>query len=399
MIEAAVTLAVPEAAKSHVAYAAAFIDPAVASVRLDGDTWRFALTGPVAAGVLEAGLATLAQRYQAASAFEPAPVFSLAARKDAPGAAAVRGLAGTAIQEIHPGLFVYRPPIATLVRFLDHAVVARFARPFAAVEESYPNCIPLDSLGRALHLSSFPEHLHFLTHLKQDLAALDGFAAEARAAGPNARPAAGALAPAVLVNNPSTCYHCYAARRGTTLPGNVAVTAIAKCHRFEAANHADFGRLLEFSLREVIFLGHPDWVRDGRERTLALVRDLAEDWQLAGELVPSNDPFFTADFAAKASQQQRMAMKFEYRCVVPGEARKLAVMSSNLHGPTFAKAFDMRRQGGPLATGCLGFGLERLALALVAQHGADPAAWPEKLAAEHAAWRRHDPLAAEPPRP
>lgn len=393
MNEARVTLAVPAAAQSHVAYAAAFIDPAIASVRLEGDTWRFALSAPVAAGVLEAGLNTLAERFKAASAFEPAPIFSLPPRADAPGAAAVSALAGAAIQEIHPGLFVYRPPISTFVRFLDHAIVARFARPFGAVEESYPNCIPLDGLGRAQHLSSFPEHLHFLTHLRQDLGVLDGFAATARAQGAATRPDGAALAPAVLVNNPSTCYHCYSARRGTTIAGNVAVTAIAKCHRFEAANHADFGRLLEFSLREVIFLGHPEWVRDGREKTLALVRALAEDWQLAGELVPSNDPFFTADFAAKATQQQRMAMKFEYRCVVPGEARKLAVMSSNLHGPTFAKAFEISRAGGPLATGCLGFGLERLALALVAQHGADPAGWPKGLAADYARFRTGDPLA------
>ena len=183
MNEARVTLAVPAAAQSHVAYAAAFIDPAIASVRLEGDTWRFALSAPVAAGVLEAGLNTLAERFKAASAFEPAPIFSLPPRADAPGAAAVSALAGAAIQEIHPGLFVYRPPISTLVRFLDHAIVARFARPFGAVEESYPNCIPLDGLGRAQHLSSFPEHLHFLTHLRQDLGVLDGFAATARAQG------------------------------------------------------------------------------------------------------------------------------------------------------------------------------------------------------------------------
>lgn len=393
MAEAVIRLDVPEPCRAHIAYAAAFIHPAITAVRSAGADWHIALSEDVPAATLEAGLRLLAERYKGASAFKPEPVFTLAPPDDPGDGAAVRALAANnAIQEIHPGLFVYRPPVSTLVRFLDHAVVARFARPFAASEESYPNCIPLGSLGRAQHLSSFPEHLHFLTHLAQDLGALDGFAQDAKAQGHAARPRREALSPVALVNNPSTCYHCYSARAGATVTGNVAVTAITKCHRYEAANHADFGRLLEFSLREVIFLGHPEWVRDGREKTLALVKQLAADWQLYGELLPSNDPFFTSDFSAKASQQQRMAMKFEYRAFVPGQARKLAVMSSNLHGITFAKSFAMSRDGGPLHTGCLGFGLERLALALIAQHGADPARWPAALAGEYRAWRATDAL-------
>ena len=97
---------------------------------------------------------------------------------------------------------------------------------------------------------------------------LDAFAASAAMQG--ARTPGGAPAePVQLVHNPSTCYHCYAARRGTTIAGDLAITAIAKCHRYEAANHADFGRLLEFSLREVIFLNSPDYVRACRERRAA----------------------------------------------------------------------------------------------------------------------------------
>jgi len=393
----AVTIDFPvsDESKAQVAYAAAFIHPAVQAVGFEGARWTFELAEPVSESVLSNGLAALAKRFAAATAFRPEPIFRLAAKPGGTTRARIDALMTSgAIRGIHPGLFVFREPVSTLIRFLDHAVLVRIARPFGAVEEAYPNCIPLTDLGATDHFASFPEHLHFLTHLIQDLDILDAFAADARAEGGAVRPQTPRLSPVQLVHNPSTCYHCYAARRGTTIAGDVAITAIAKCHRYEAANHADFGRLLEFSLREVIFLGSPDYVRACREKTLELVQALATDWQLAGDLLPSNDPFFTSDFAAKAGQQHRFAMKFEYRATLPGMTKMLAIMSSNLHGPTFSKTFALRRDGGPLHTGCLGFGLERLALALIAQHGHDPQAWPAALRSDFAAWRRSDPLGA-----
>ena len=51
----------------------------------------------------------------------------------------------------------------------------------------------------------------------------------------------------------------------------MAVTALASCHRYESANHRQLGRLMEFSLREVIFLGAPEFVRDTREKCLNLI--------------------------------------------------------------------------------------------------------------------------------
>lgn len=391
MPEVSVERTIPEQSYGQVIYAAAFIHPAIERVTGDGRTWRFELSEPVDRAVLTDGLDALAKRFEGIEDFTTEPVFSLELPANRDTGFLAELAARDVIQEIHPGLFVYREPVSTLIRFLDDAVVRRFARPFSAREECYPNSIPVADLAKAQHFSSFPEHLHFLTHLRQDLSVLDRFAGKARDKGADVTPQPAQLSAVQLVQNPSTCYHCYAARAGSQVEGNVAVTALTKCHRFEAANHQDFGRLLEFSLREVIFLGEPDYVRDCREETLELVESLATDWQIYGELSPSNDPFFTADFAAKAGQQIRMAMKFEFGAAIPGRDKRLAVMSSNLHGPTFSKSFKIRRPGGPLHTGCLGFGLERLALAILAQHG-DRTSWPAKLAEDYAAWARTDPV-------
>ncbi|MBO34390.1 MAG: hypothetical protein CMM74_15680 [Rhodospirillaceae bacterium] len=388
MIEKQIRLELSGKLTSEILYAAAFIHPAVRDVSVEGSQWRFQLDGEVDAGLLERGLKKLSERFEIASDFAIDPVFTL----EFPEGGAKNGGRedlenGIAVQEIHPGLNVYRDPVSSLVRFLDQAILDRFAAPFGAVEETYPNCIPVSALGLAEHFSSFPEHLHYLVHLIQDLDELDAFAAKAKEEKDRVALDGAAFGQAELVHNPSTCYHCYASRRGGQVDANTAITAITKCHRFEAANHKEFGRLLEFSMREIVFLGHPDYIRDRRIESLRLIQELAEDWRMFGELVQSNDPFFTTDFSAKAVHQQRMAMKFEYRMTIPGQEKKLSVLSSNLHGVTFAKAFSMKRPKGPLHTGCLAFGIERMALSIIAQHGVDLNAWPENLAAEYHSWK------------
>ena len=386
-LEKTIVLPVQERSLSHVLYAAAFIHPAIKRVRCTNGVWHFALTHDVDSGVLQRALEKLRDRYANRMAEASQPLFSLAPPQYAQGGNPVERLrAQGCIQEIHPGLFVFREPVTTLASFLDDLIVDRFARAFGAREEIYPNCIPLASLGLAEHVSSFPEHLHFLGHLREDLDLIDDFARRAKLEKDKIELEEGSMSRVGLVVNPSTCYHCYASRRGTLVQEDTAVTAITRCHRYEASNHGEFGRLLEFGLREIIFLGSPEYVRTCRERSLDLVCELASSWQLFGELIPSNDPFFTSDFAVKADYQHRMSMKIEYRMFIPNEEKSLAVLSSNLHGLTFSKAFSLKRPGGPMHTGCLGFGIERLALGIIAQHGADPNGWPAGLAQSFSDW-------------
>jgi hypothetical protein len=231
--------------------------------------------------------------------------------------------------------------------------------------------------------------------LESDVDVLDAFATRARAGALAAVHAAETpLAAARLAHNPSTCYHCYARRQGQDIgPSDIAVTAITKCHRYEAINHREPGRLLEFSMREVIFLGTPDFARETRTRSLEIVEGWMRDWQLYGSLVTANDPFFSTDFANKATHQHRLALKYEYKALLP-PGRPISILSSNLHGPTFSKAFSISQSGRPINTGCIGFGLERMALAIFAQHGSEESGWPQAMASEYAAWRATDPLGA-----
>ena len=371
-------------------YAAAFLMPGLVDVSYKDGTWHFTADRPIDHDKLAVRLdATLLRFAKPAQATQS--VFAL----EPPAGTKLPGLDVPALpaQELAPGLFIFDAAFARLLRFFDDAVLRRFAPVFQPREEAYPNVIPVESLWKANHLSSFPEHLHFVSHLETDIEVLDRFAESARKEPLTSVPlGSNTFAPARLTHNPSTCYHCYARRAGQDIGDDMAVTAVTKCHRFESLNHREPGRLMEFTMREVIFLGSPDFARETRTRSLELVEALVRDWEIYGSLVTANDPFFSSDFANKAAQQLRLAMKYEYKALLPPYGT-ISVLSSNLHGPTFSKAFSIQQRGRPINTGCIGFGYERLALVIHAQHGADPARWPVKLAQEYATWCAHDPLA------
>jgi hypothetical protein len=56
------------------------------------------------------------------------------------------------------------------------------------------------------------------------------------------------------------------------------------------------------------------------------------------------------------------------------------VGSYNYHQDFFGRHLDIRLpDDAPASTGCVAFGLERLAFAFLAQYGLDPGEWPEAV--------------------
>jgi seryl-tRNA synthetase len=65
---------------------------------------------------------------------------------------------------------------------------------------------------------------------------------------------------------------------------------------------------------------------------------------------------------------------------IDNEAKPTACMSFNYHLNHFGEAWNIETaDGSPAFSGCVGFGLERLTLALFRYHGLDVAGWPERL--------------------
>ena len=57
-----------------------------------------------------------------------------------------------------------------------------------------------------------------------------------------------------------------------------------------------------------------------------------------------------------------------------------ACMSFNNHKDHFGEVWGLRdAEGGGAHTGCVAFGMDRLAVALFSTHGTEPADWPEAV--------------------
>jgi seryl-tRNA synthetase len=284
------------------------------------------------------------------------------------------------VTPVGEGQVVLRGLAADLVDLLDKKIDSMFARAFGAEREFYPSTILCTTLDRTHHFTSFPEHIDFVAHLKPDLAVINAFGKHCREGGWSADAHEGRMAQHDFAIAPSCCYHCYEAMEGWRLePPGKSVTATLGCHRYEGANHRSLSRLRAFTMREVVWVGHPRYVVESRGKAEDLIIQWAKDWELAGTFETANDCFFTEDYAVKASFQRQQQAKKELRLVIPAERQSISVFSSNFHATTFGKAFNISVGDRPATSGCVGWGYERWVYAIFSQFGFDPSLWPPKL--------------------
>ncbi|MFB6364685.1 hypothetical protein ACFCP7_11530 [Paenibacillus elgii] len=375
-------------------YAAAFIDETIRDIRLESGHIHIVHDSPKGNAAIDEQVRKLIDRFsQGDFGFKENILFEHKADTPYKGDIIAELVDRKIIKVLEPGLFIFREPFSSLMRFLDYSFVTKIANRFEGItEEQYPAVIHCDTLNKTNHFTSFPEHIHFLSHLREDLDIIETFSQSIRDAGGwkqeqpldlNAN-----LAKPQFTMNPSTCYHCYEGLQNETLEGDgVTVTAISKCHRFESRNHTDFGRLLDFSMREIIFVGKPEYVKENRLRAIEYLKELAVEWNVDSMLEIANDPFFTNDFQVKASFQRNQEMKYELRLTIPNINKSIACSSVNFHSNTFGNAFNIKMGKRNAVTACVGFGIERWAFAFLAQYGLDEANWPVSFREQYHAWQ------------
>jgi seryl-tRNA synthetase len=255
-----------------------------------------------------------------------------------------------------------------LARWFD-AVFRRWARDLGGVEHEYPALIPIATLARAGYPQAFPQHLAVAAPCAPN--------ARARVADRPDRIAAADLAEPSLALTPAVCYHAYPGWAGRRLPDSGAVvTSVGRCVRHEAGPLRALERLREFTMRELIFAGAREAVDALRSDLLGRARALAADLDLEATVEEAADPFFTEAARGRLLMQRLLGLKYELRMPLAGGGTT-AVASFNLHLDFFGRAFGIAdASGGAAHTGCVAFGLERLVLAFLTQHGLDADGWP-----------------------
>lgn len=189
------------------------------------------------------------------------------------------------------------------------------------------------------------------------------------------RGATDSLRPTELVLTPAACHPLYPTLRGVLPEGGRLFDFTAHCFRHEPSD--DPARMQAFQVRENVRLGAPEAVRAWRDAWLERALGIAASLGLSARIERAHDPFFGRAGRMLAASQLEQALKYELLVPIASEAEPTAVASFNLHLDRFARAFGIQLASGAVAhSACLGFGLDRIALALFRAHGLDPRRWP-----------------------
>lgn len=190
------------------------------------------------------------------------------------------------------------------------------------------------------------------------------------------------LKPVETVLTPAACYPLYpiVAARGALALAGATIDVASWCFRHEPSE--DPARMQMFRMREYVRIGSPDQVLAFRQHWLDRVPEIAGALGLSAAVDLANDPFFGRTGRLKADSQREQGLKFEMLAQAGDQPKPTACMSFNYHQDLFGTLCGLRQADGAVAhTGCVGFGMERLTLALFHRHGLQTAAWPARVRA------------------
>jgi seryl-tRNA synthetase len=235
----------------------------------------------------------------------------------------------------------------------------------------FPPLISRELLERSEYLGAFPQligSVHSFTGDDTEHAALL-HAVEQRADWTSA------FSAIPLVLTPAACYPVYGMLSGTLPEHGRTIDVMSYCFRHEPSD--DPARMQAFRMHEFVRLGSADACVTFRDEWLKRGVALLQSLELAPSVVPANDPFFGRRGRLLAKTQREQSLKYEIVIAITSSDKPTAVASSNWHQDHFGELFEIAQADGTRAhTACVGFGLERVTLALLMTHGTSIRAWP-----------------------
>lgn len=246
-------------------------------------------------------------------------------------------------------------------------------RPDGAEVYRFAPVMPRESLEKQGYLKSFPNLIGAVSTLTGSERDISHSANKHEEGGDWTED----LKPSDLVLAPAACYPIYpiAADRGVVPDQGYIFDVAADCFRHEPSRHVD--RFQSFRMREYVRIGTPQQIQEFRDPWIERAKSIADDIGLSYSIEVANDPFFGRVGTMMANQQRVDALKFELLVPIREQQSPTACMSFNYHKEHFGEVWGLHNQAGDvLHTGCVAFGMDRLAVALFVTHGTALKSWP-----------------------
>lgn len=273
------------------------------------------------------------------------------------------------------GVYLRSIRFERVIEALD-ALAGRIGAPDAPEVLRFPPAMPQSSLVRSGYLKSFPQLLGTIHCFCGDEVAHRRLlrCVEANESW------TGQQQVTDLLLTPAACYPLYPAiaQRGRLPPEGGLYDIQSWCFRHEPS--LDPARMQTFRMHEFVRIGSAEQVMAFRQLWFDRAQAFASELAVPYVMDVANDPFFGRSGRLMAESQREQKLKYELLVPINSEAQPTACMSFNYHLNHFGEAWGIETSdGGQAHSGCVGFGLERLALALLCHHGLDADTWPDKV--------------------
>jgi seryl-tRNA synthetase len=265
------------------------------------------------------------------------------------------------------GQAVLSGALLDLAERVDRRFLA-LAAGWGAADHRFPTFLPATVLERIDWFRSFPQLATFPVSLDPDEENLARFVA-GRPVDEHGRVLPTGLAPIRDVLTPAACYHLYDHHQGQAFDRPRYFTTRTTCFRREE-HYAPLERQWSFTMREIVCMGTVAETRAFVAEATAQLDGLIAGIGLPVRWEHASDPFFRPSANPQYLMQQVDPTKEE---LVFDD--RLAIASTNLHHDHFGRAFDIRRDGEPVRTACVAFGIERWLAAFLHHYGTE-GPWP-----------------------
>ena len=271
------------------------------------------------------------------------------------------------------GLFGKNGVFEAIIRGIDALVEDTFSDLHAEVFR-FPPVISRALLEQSQYLGAFPQLIGSVHSFTGD----DAAHAAALRSVQDTGDWGSAFTSTDVVLTPAACYPVYGMSSGTLPEGGRTIDVASYCFRREPS--PDPARMQSFRMHEIVRLGNAESCVAFRDDALDRGVSMLGRMELDAERVAANDPFFGRRGRLLAATQREQSLKFELVVPITSTERPTALASANWHQDHFGDLFGIHQANGERAhTACVGFGLERTALALLRTHGADVRSWPRAV--------------------